>query len=60
MESTGRPRSGARLFVSASALEAQKFPDAPKQPGFLSARVDPGKPYRHVMIYRVGKAAEAR
>ncbi|MET0366409.1 MAG: aldose epimerase family protein [Sphingobium sp.] len=34
------------------ALEPQKFPDAPNQPSFLSARVDPGKPYRHVMIYR--------
>lgn len=35
------------------ALEPQKFPDAPNQPGFISARVDPGKPYRHVMIYRL-------
>ncbi|WP_238475280.1 aldose epimerase family protein [Sphingomonas cavernae] len=35
------------------ALEPQKFPDAPNQPSFLSARVDPGKPYRHVMIYRL-------
>jgi aldose 1-epimerase len=34
------------------ALEPQKFPDAPNQPGFVSARVDPGKPYRHVMILR--------
>lgn len=34
------------------ALEPQKFPDAPNQPSFVSARVDPGKPYRHVMIYR--------
>ncbi len=35
------------------ALEPQKFPDAPNQAGFASARVDPGKPYRHVMIYRL-------
>lgn len=35
------------------ALEPQKFPDAPNQPRFASARVDPGKPYRHVMIYRL-------
>lgn len=35
------------------ALEPQKFPDAPNQPGFAPARVDPGKPYRHVMIYRL-------
>lgn len=35
------------------ALEPQKFPNAPNQPNFASARVDPGKPYRHVMIYRL-------
>ncbi len=35
------------------ALEPQKFPDSPNQPKFTSARVDPGKPYRHVMIYRL-------
>jgi aldose 1-epimerase len=35
------------------ALEPQKFPDAPNHPNFVSARVDPGKPYRHAMIYRL-------
>ncbi|MEW9856647.1 aldose epimerase family protein [Novosphingobium sp. M1R2S20] len=35
------------------ALEPQKFPDAPNHPDFASARVDPGKPYRHAMIYRL-------
>lgn len=35
------------------ALEPQKFPDSPNKPDFPSARVDPGKPYRHVMIYRL-------
>ena len=35
------------------ALEPQKFPDAPNQGAFLSARVDPGKPYRHTMIFRL-------
>jgi aldose 1-epimerase len=34
------------------ALEPQKFPNAPNQPSFVSARVDPGKPYHHQMIYR--------
>jgi aldose 1-epimerase len=34
------------------ALEPQKFPDTPNQPAFGSARVEPGKPYRHQMIYR--------
>ena len=38
------------------ALEPQKFPDAPNQSKFVSARVDPGKPYRHVMIYRLSVA----
>jgi len=34
------------------ALEPQKFPDTPNRPAFGSARVDPGKPYRHEIIYR--------
>ena len=38
------------------ALEPQKFPDTPNQPAFGSARVEPGKPYRHTMIYRVSVA----
>ncbi|CCW16640.1 Aldose 1-epimerase [Sphingobium indicum BiD32] len=35
------------------ALEPQKFPDAPNKPDFVSARVDPGKPYHHAMVYRL-------
>ncbi|WP_420381146.1 aldose epimerase family protein [Novosphingobium sp.] len=35
------------------ALEPQKFPDAPNRSAFLSARVDPGKPYHHAMIFRL-------
>ena len=35
------------------ALEPQKFPDSPNHPNFPSTRVDPGKPYRAVMVYRV-------
>lgn len=38
------------------ALEPQKFPDAPNQPQFASARVDPDRPYSHVMIYRLSVA----
>ncbi|KQT33819.1 aldose epimerase [Sphingomonas sp. Leaf412] len=38
------------------ALEPQKFPDTPNQPAFPSARVDPGKPYHHRMIYRLTTA----
>lgn len=40
----------------AIALEPQVFPDTPNQPAFGSARVDPGKPYHHRMIYRVSVA----
>lgn len=36
------------------ALEPQKFPNAPNTPSFISARVDPDRPYRHVMVYRLG------
>lgn len=35
------------------ALEPQKFPNTPNEPKFGSARVEPGKPYHHRMIYRV-------
>ncbi|MEC3912339.1 aldose epimerase family protein [Sphingobium sp. CR2-8] len=38
------------------ALEPQKFPDAPNKPAFVSARVDPGKPYHHEMVYRLSVA----
>ncbi|MBA4092177.1 MAG: galactose-1-epimerase [Sphingobium sp.] len=38
------------------ALEPQKFPDAPNKPNFISARVDPGKPYHHEMVYRLSVA----
>lgn len=40
------------------ALEPQKFPDSPNHPQFVSARVDPGNPYHHAMIYRVGITAK--
>jgi len=35
------------------ALEPQKFPDAPNQPKFVSARLDPGSTYHHRMALRV-------
>jgi aldose 1-epimerase len=38
------------------ALEPQKFPDTPNRPAFGSSRVDPGKPYRHTMMYRLSIA----
>ncbi|TCU55956.1 aldose 1-epimerase [Novosphingobium sp. PhB57] len=39
------------------ALEPQKFPDSPNHANFPSTRVDPGKPYKHVMIYRVSTSS---
>lgn len=50
---------GGRLYRMGDgiALEPQKFPDAPNHPEFISARVDPGKPYRHVMIYRLSTSS---
>jgi aldose 1-epimerase len=36
----------------ALCLEPQHFPDAPNQPTFPSARLNPGQVYRHVSIYR--------
>ena len=38
------------------ALEPQKFPDTPNQPRFGSARVNPGTPYHHRMVFRVSVA----
>ncbi|MFB0612924.1 aldose epimerase family protein [Aurantiacibacter poecillastricola] len=35
------------------ALEPQTYPDAPNRPSFPTARIEPGTPYRHHMIYRV-------
>jgi aldose 1-epimerase len=40
------------------ALEPQKFPDTPNKPAFGSARVEPGRPYHHGMIYRISVAAD--
>ena len=46
---------GKRLYRmdDGVALEPQKFPDAANQPAFGSVRIDPGKPYAHVMVYRL-------
>jgi aldose 1-epimerase len=35
------------------ALEPQKFPDTPNRPSFGSARVDPGSPYHHRLVFHV-------
>ncbi|MBC2667759.1 aldose epimerase family protein [Novosphingobium piscinae] len=56
------PGKSGRLYRMGDglALEPQKFPDSPNQPGFISARVDPGQTYRHVMIYRMSTAPRPR
>ena len=44
------PRNGA------VALEAQHFPNAPNEPRFPSARLDPGNTYEHTTVYELGLA----
>jgi aldose 1-epimerase len=36
---------------SAVCLETQAFPDAPNEPRFPSARLEPGQPYHHTTVY---------
>lgn len=38
------------------ALEPQHFPDAPNKPQFAPVRLDPGKAYRNVMVFKVSVA----
>ena len=56
-----RPRAWVALVMvmvaSAGVSRTQEPglpPDTPHFPQFGSARVDPGRPYVHVMVYRVG------
>lgn len=45
---------GDRLYRQSDAfcLEPQAWPDAPNRPDFPSARLDPGRLYRHETVYR--------
>jgi aldose 1-epimerase len=45
---------GGRLYRQSDAfcLEPQTWPDTPNRPDFPSARLDPGKTYRHETVYR--------
>jgi aldose 1-epimerase len=38
------------------ALEPQHFPDSPNRPNFPSVRLDPGREYKNVMVFRLGVA----
>lgn len=53
LDGTTLGKSG-RVYRQGDALclEPQVFPDAPNQPGFPSARLDPGEVYRNVIVYR--------
>ena len=39
-------------------MEPQLFPDAPNQPRFPSARLDPGQTYRNVIVYKFTTGAQ--
>ena len=45
---------GGQIYRMGDAivLEPQLFPDAPNQPAFPSARLNPGQTYRNVIIYK--------
>ncbi len=42
------------------ALEAENFPDAANQPAFPSARLDPGRAYRNVIVLKLSAGPPAR
>lgn len=50
----GAPGTSGRVYAARDGLclEPQKFPDSPNQPGFPSARLDPGQLYRHDIAFR--------
>jgi aldose 1-epimerase len=45
---------GGRLYRQSDAfcLEPQVWPNTPNRPDFPSARLDPGRLYRHETVYR--------
>jgi len=56
----GAPGTSGRVYAvnAGLCLEPQKFPDSPNQPGFPSARLDPGERYVHNMAFRFRTAAD--
>ena len=50
---------GGRIYRQGDAfvMEPQLFPDAPNQPGFPSARLDPGQTYVNRIVYRFSTSA---
>ena len=57
---SGSPgKAGARYPRFAGfAAETQRFPDSPNNPHFPSARLDPGRTYRHIMRFDFTPASE--
>ncbi len=53
LDATTMGKSG-RLYRQGDALclEPQVYPDAPNQPDFPSARLEPGESYRNLMVFR--------
>lgn len=57
LDATAIGRSGlAYRQGDGIALEPQLFPDTPNQPGFGSARLNPGQTYRNIILYRFSTA----
>jgi len=53
LDATSAGKSGLAYRQSdAFAIEPELFPDTPNQPGFGSARLDPGGTFRNVITYR--------
>lgn len=57
----GAPGTSGRVYAARGGLclEPQKFPNSPNQPGFPSARLDPGQVYRHDILFRFRTADDA-
>jgi aldose 1-epimerase len=58
LDGTAVGKSGlAYRQTDALALEPQLFPDTPNQPALGTARLDPGKTYRNIIVYRFSTGA---
>lgn len=56
LDGTLRCREGVRpRRWGAVCLETQAFPNAPNEPRFPSARIEPGRPYHHTTVYSLSQ-----
>lgn len=51
---SGEPQDGAFPQHHGFCLECQQFPDAPNQPDFPEAVIQPGQVYRQITVHRFG------